>query len=116
MSAKDHADAVLAQLFAQAKAQFGNAVKGFWFYDGDPCPGCGFPVDAMKYKGQDALSLNAFIYRPRGVLIGYALCGLCAQQIFQAAQQNPRVQTPLHAVIEQNLTKAYQRYLASHDA
>ncbi len=107
---------MLAELLTRSKAQFGDAVKGFWFYDGDPCPGCGFPVDAMKYKGEDALSLNAFIYRPRGVLIGYVLCGRCAQQIFQAAQQNPRVQTPLHAVIEQNLTKAYQRYLASQDA
>jgi hypothetical protein len=107
---------MLAQLFTRAKAQFGDAVRGFWFYDGDPCPGCGFPVDAMKYKGEDALSLNAFIYRPRGVLIGYLLCALCAQQIFQAAQQKPREQTPLHAAIEQNLIKAYQRYLASLDA
>jgi hypothetical protein len=32
------------------------------------------------------------------------------------AQKNPYVQTPLHAVIEQNLIKAYQRYLASLDA
>jgi hypothetical protein len=116
MNAKDHADAMLAQLFTQTKAQFGNAVKGFWFYDGDPCPACGFPIDTLKYKGEDTLSLNAFIYRPRGVLIGYLLCGLCAQQILQAAQRNPGVQTPLHAVIEQNLIKAYQRYLASQDA
>jgi hypothetical protein len=115
MNAKDHADAMLAQLFARAKAQFGSAVKSYWFYDGDSCPGCGFSVDAMKYKGKDALSLNAFIYRPRGVLIGYFLCGLCAQQIFQAAEKNPYVQTPLHAVIEQNLIRAYRRHLASQD-
>jgi len=116
MSARDYAEASLAQLFAQARAQFGDAVKGFWFYDGEPCPGCGFPVDVMKYKGKDALSLNAFIYRPRGVLIGYALCGLCAQQIFQGAERNPRVQTPLHAVIERNLITAYRKYLNSQDA
>jgi hypothetical protein len=116
MDTKDYSDAALAELFARAKAQFGSAVKSYWFYDGEPCPGCGFPVDAMQYKGQDALSLNAFIYRPRGVLIGYALCGLCARQIFQAAEKNPGVQTPLHSVIEANLTKAYQRYLASLDA
>ena len=116
MNTKDQPDAMLALLFRQAKAQFGDAVKGFWFYDGDPCPGCGFSVDTMKYKGKEALSLNAFIYRPRGVLIGYVLCGLCAQQIFQAAERNPGVQIPLHAVIERNLTRAYQRYLASQDA
>ncbi len=114
--AEEYADAALAQLFARATAQFGNAVKSYWVYDGDPCPGCGFPVEVMHYKGKDALSLNAFIYRPRGVLIGYILCGHCAQQIFDAAERNPGVQTPLHAVIEQNLIKAYQRRLASLDA
>ncbi len=116
MNATDHAEAMLAELFTRSKAQFGDAVKGFWFYDGDPCPGCGFPVDAMKVKGGDAVSLNAFIYRPRGMLIGYVLCSRCAQQIFQAAERNPRVETSLHAAIEQNLIKAYQRYLASQDA
>jgi len=116
MNEEEQAEAMMAQLFAQARRQFGKAVKSYWMYDGDPCPGCGFPVDVMEYKGQDALSLNAFIYRPRGVLIGYLLCGCCAQRIFQAAEKNPGVQTPLHSVIEQNLTKAYQRYLASLDA
>ena len=29
MNTKDHADAMLAQLFAQPKAQFENAVKSF---------------------------------------------------------------------------------------
>ena len=116
MNATDQAEAMLAELFTRSKAQFGSAVKGFWFYDGDPCPGCGFQVDAMKVKGEEVLSLNAFIYRPRGMLIGYGLCGRCAQQIFQAAERKPGVQTPLHAVIEQNLIKAYQRYLASQDA
>lgn len=109
-------DAMLTELFARAQAQFGNAVKGYWFYDGDSCPGCGSPVTAMKHKGKKALSLNAFIYRPRGVLIGYVLCGRCARHIFQAAQKNPYTQTQLHAVIEQNLTVAYKRHLASLDA
>jgi len=106
----------MARLLAQARRQFGSAVKHYWMYDGDPCPGCGFPVDIMQYKGKDALSLNTFIYRPRGVLIGYPLCGRCAQQIFQAAEKNPGVQTALHAVIENNLIAAYQRHLASLDA
>ena len=65
MNERDYADAAMAGLLAQAKKQFGNAIKGFWFYDGDPCPGCGFSVDVMQHKGQDALSLNTFIYRPR---------------------------------------------------
>ena len=116
MNEKDYEDAALAGLLAQAKKQFGNVVQGFWFYDGDPCPGCGFPIDVMPYKGQDTVSLNTFIYRPRGMLIGYFLCSLCAQQIFEAVARNPGVQIPLHAVIERNLTRAYQRYLASQDA
>jgi len=107
---------MVAELFARAQAQFGSAVKGYWFYDGDSCPGCGSAVSPMKHKGKNALSLNAFIYRPRGMLIGYVLCGRCARHIFQAARKNPNTQTPLHAVIEQNLTTAYQRHLASLDA
>jgi hypothetical protein len=50
------------------------------------------------------------------MLIGYFLCSLCAQQIFEAAERNPGVQIPLHGVIERNLIAAYQRYLASQDA
>jgi hypothetical protein len=110
------AEALVAQMFTLARRKFGKAVKGYWLYDGEPCPGCGFPIDAMEWKGSEALSLNAFIYRPRGVLIGYLLCGRCAQQIFQAAEKNPRVQTPLHSVIEGNLIRAYQRFLGSKDA
>lgn len=116
MDVKDYVDAVMAQTLALARKQFGDAVKGFWFYAPDPCPGCGFPIDAIQHKGQDALSLNTFIYRPRGMLIGYFLCSLCAKQIFQAAERNPGVQIPLHGVIERNLITAYQRYLASLDA
>jgi hypothetical protein len=116
MNERDYADAAMAGLLAQAKKQFGDAIKGFWFYNGDPCPGCGFPIDVTHYKGENALSLNTFIYRPRGMLIGYFLCGLCAQQIFKAAEHNPSVQIPLYSVIERNLITAYQRYLASLDA
>ena len=54
MNKKDYADVAMAGLLAQAKKQFGNAIRGFWFYDGDPCPGCGFPIDVMPYRGQDA--------------------------------------------------------------
>jgi hypothetical protein len=101
----------------QAKAQFGDAIKSFWFYDGDFCPGCLVrPIDKIKFRGKDALAINAFIYRPRGVLIGYLLCETCANFIFKAAEKNPYKQTPLHADIEQNLTAAYNKYLASLDA
>ncbi|MCB0062138.1 MAG: nucleotidyltransferase domain-containing protein, partial [Caldilineaceae bacterium] len=62
-------------------------------------------------KGQDALSLNAFIYRARGVLIGYFLCGQCAAKIHEAAAINPGKQIPLHTVIERNLVQAYRRHL-----
>ena len=70
----------------------------------------------MKIKGKDALSLNVFIYRPRGVLIGYFLCQRCATHIFNEAQKNPYEQTPLHTDIEQNLIAAYHNHLASLDA
>ncbi|MFN8491421.1 MAG: hypothetical protein U0350_27740 [Caldilineaceae bacterium] len=105
------ADAMLAQLFSQARRQFGNAIKGYWFYDPDPCPGCGRAIDAVKLKGKDGLSLNAFIYRERGILIGYLLCSRCAKQIFQASKVNPNKQIPLHTTIETNLIKAYLRQL-----
>ena len=111
------ADQMLDILFRQAKAQFGDAIKSFWFYDGDFCPGClARPIDKIKFKGKDALAINAFIYRPRGVLIGYLLCETCANFIFKEAEKNPYKQTPLHADIEQNLTAAYHKYLASLDA
>jgi len=111
------ADELLNKLYMQAKAQFGAAVKSFWFYDGDLCPACTqSPIGVMKYKGKDALAINAFIYRERGVLIGYFLCETCATYIFKEAQKNPYCQTPLHADIERNLIAAYHKHLASLDA
>lgn len=111
------ANEVLNSMFKQARAQFGDAVKSFWFYEGDLCPGCMVrPIDVMKINGKDALSLNVFIYRPRGVLIGYFLCQNCATYIFDEAQKNPYKQTVLHTAIEQNLITAYQNHLKSLDA
>ena len=110
-------DDTLGKLFAQAKAQFGSAVKSFWFYDGDLCPACAErPIGVVKFKGKDALAINAFIYRERGVLIGYLLCEACAKYIFKEAQKNPYRQTPKHADIERNLITAYHKHLASLDA
>ncbi len=110
-------DEVLSNLFAQAKMYFGDTVKAFWFYDGDFCPGClARPTGKVKLEGRDALAVNVFIYRPRGVLIGYFLCETCASFIFKEAQKNPYQQTPLHANIEQNLITAYHEHLMSLDA
>ncbi len=111
------ADEMLAKLFAQAKAQFGDAIKSFWFYDGDLCPACNRrSIGVIKIKNQPALSLNAFIYRERGVLIGYFLCETCAGRIFRDAQKNPYTQTKVHAEIERNLISAYLSYLMNLDA
>jgi hypothetical protein len=103
------ANITLAQLFAQAQAQWGPFIKGYWLYEVDPCLGCGGVVDAMKYKGQDAMSLNAFIYRERGILIGYLLCSHCAKQVMQASKTGKQI--PLHTTIEGNLIKAYLQHL-----
>lgn len=112
----EYADELLAQMFRQAKAQFGRAVKSYWFNGDEACPGCGGQVDAVRLKGKDSLSLNAFIYRERGVLIGYLLCGRCAKKIFRAAKKNPYQQIPLHDTIEANLVQAYKKHLRSMDA
>ena len=114
---KAEADKILNMMLRQSKAHFGSAVKAFWFYEGDLCPGCmSRPIGVIKIKGKDALAINAFIYRPRGVLIGYFLCEICAKYVFNEAQKNPYKQTPLHADIEQNLKDAYHKHLASLDA
>lgn len=97
---------LLEQLFRQAQMQFGSAIKSRWFYDRDGCPGCGREISTMKWKKKNAISLNAFIYREHGVLIGYLLCGKCARQVIAATQN-----LPLHADIEKNLKKAFLSHL-----
>ncbi len=96
------------------RAQFGDAVRAYWWYDGDLCPCClTQPVGEMMYNGKKALSVNAFMYRERGVLIAYLLCGHCGQQIMAQSKNGP---TSLHPAIEKNLTAAYLHYLNSLDA
>ena len=112
----EYPNQLLAQMFQQARTQFGDAVKSHWFNGSEICPGCGDEVDAMKFEGKDALSLNAFIYRERGVLIGYLLCGRCAEKIMKDAKRNPYKETALHARIEKNLIEAYKQYLRTLDA
>lgn len=101
----------LEAFLKQARRQFGEAVKTTWFYDGDLCPACGRQQPGLvRVRNREALSLNAFIYRERGVLIGYFLCDRCVKQIFHLASINPYVQTPLHAGIERNLIAAYKTH------
>lgn len=100
---------MMDQLFYQSQIRFGSAVRSRWFYDGENCPGCGKKVKAMKVKGQETLSLNAFIYREHSVLICYLLCGKCAKWIFKRSETDPNSQTELHVEIEKNLKKGYLR-------
>lgn len=114
---KSAADELMKAMFEHGKAQFGSVVKSFWFHDGDLCPAClQREIGAVKFKGKDALAINAFIYRERGVLIGYFLCETCATYIHKEAKKNPYQQTQLHADIERNLTDAYHKHLMSLNA
>jgi hypothetical protein len=111
---QDFAAAILDAMVSYGKAQFGDAVKAYWVYDGDVCPGClKRPIAVFNHRGKTALSVNGFMYRERGVLIGYLLCGQCAQDVFRAARNG---KTRVHEDIEKNLSQAYLRYLASLDA
>jgi len=111
------ADELMKAMFEHGKAQFGSAVKSFWFYDGQFCPAClRHEVGKKDIKGGAKLAINGFIYRPRGVLIGYLLCETCATYIHTEAQKNPYKETPMHAEIESNLIEAYQKHLMSLDA
>ena len=77
-------DEMLGKLYAQAKTQFGDAIQSYWFYSGDRCPACSQrSVGVIKFNDKNALSMNAFIYRARGVLIGYLLCETCADESFK---------------------------------
>src|SRR5687767_13934706 len=102
---------VFDQLYDQAKMQFGNAMKGRWFYDRDGCPGCGYVIKGMKWKGNNALSINAFIYREHGVLIAYLLCGKCARKALKLSETHATGTTPLHTEIERNMTDAFVKQL-----
>ena len=110
MSNKEISD-LLELLFRQAQMQFGSAVKSRWLHDGDGCPGCGREIKAMEFKGKNALSLNAFIFREHGVLIAYLLCGKCARYVLRESERNPFGQTPLHTEIEKNLKQAFFKHL-----
>jgi hypothetical protein len=105
---------IVEMMMTYGQAQFGDAVKAYWVYADELCPGCRKRlIDAMQYKGKEGIAINSFIYRERGVLIGYLLCGQCAKGIYEAT---PRSDDELHQNIERTLIAAYHRYLATMDA
>ena len=109
-----HAAEIIEMMMTYGQAHFGAAVRAYWVYADDLCPGCRKRlVEAMKYKGKEGLAVNIFMYRERGVLIGYLLCGQCANGIYEAT---PRSDDELHQNIERNLIAAYHGYLASLNA
>ncbi len=116
MDEKTYAEVMLTELFALSRAQFGSAVRSQWFFDGDDCPGCDRRVDFIKSPKGNQLSLNTFIYRKRGVLIGYLLCSRCAKKIHRDAKRNPGRETERHAAIEANLIQGYHDHMNSLDA
>ena len=95
-------------------AQFGNSVQGYWVYVDDLCPGCRVnDIGEFYMKGQRAVSINGYIYRARGILIAYLLCGDCAMQVIA---NSTKKNLPVHGTIEETLSKAYERYLRSLNA
>ena len=116
MQPNENVDDILAFMFLQAQKQFGKAVKSYWFHEENNCPSCGRTIDSWRHKKRQAISLNAYIFRKRGVLIGYFLCSKCARQIHREAKINPGIQTARHAAIEKNLETAYLKHMNSMDA
>lgn len=115
MQTNQQVEAILAQMLASAKAQWGSAIKSSWFYASDGCPGCGRRVDAVRFKGSTTLSLNGFIHRKAGVLIGYTLCARCVKVVMDAGKKFPPAKTPLHDTIETNLISAYEHRNSESD-
>ena len=117
---KDESENFIDTCLAMMKAQFGDAARSFWFYDGDRCPCCNKCNPLGEMTEQDRrVSFNGFMYRAKGVLIGYVLCMDCAQKVMAACQEKTAQlagTTPLHQTIERNLTFAYHRYMSSLDA
>jgi len=102
------------EIYKTFKAHFGDAAKHYWVYDSDLCPCCQtWPIELMDYKGEEALSVNAYMYRDRGVMIAYLLCPACAEFIMA---QPHGVPTAMHPTLEKNLADAYLRHLNSMNA
>ncbi len=102
---------ILDAMYRQAQMMYGGVVKGKWLYGGDSCPGCGKDITEMKWKKKKAVSLNTFIYRDHGVLIGYLLCGKCGHHIHSEAQKGGYTKLPIHDEIEKNLKADFVKHL-----
>jgi hypothetical protein len=110
MDTLDPFAAAIDKMFALCKAQYGESIKAYWFYEQDLCPCCAKrPVGIFKFKHEDAISLNAFMYREMGVLIGYALCGACVADLRRTSMKR---QVMMHERIEKHLIEAYQKHVA----
>jgi hypothetical protein len=101
-------------ILSTMKAHFGKAAKAFWVYDDILCPGCMMrEIDYFDIDGKNSLSINAYMYRDRGVMIAYLLCPQCAKFIIAERDNGP---TSLHTSIEENLKEAYLHYVNSLNA
>lgn len=100
--------ALFDDLYHRLKMQSGGVIRSRWFHTEADCPGCGKKLTNMKYEGKNAISLNTFIFREHGVLIGYLLCGKCAKQLFKK-DEDPLKHLPLHDAIEKTLKASYLR-------
>jgi len=110
MDQEENFKEVINEFFSAAKAQYGDAVEKFWFYEIDTCPCCSKrKIDHVSMGKELAMSLNAFMYRDMSVLIGYLLCSHCITDLLGASKQ----QKIMYNRIEQNLKNAYHNYLKS---
>ena len=116
MDADASTNDALVRMLLKIHDHFVDAIKSYWFNDCDMCPGCGRQVGPVKHKGKNAISLNTFIYRETGVLIGYFLCQRCMKEVFRTAKRTPGQQGPRHDAVEANLRAAYQQHMNALDS
>ena len=103
-------EAAMEKMLALCQAQYGDAIKTYWFYSESVCPCCAKRQTAVfKHKNENAVSLNAFMYRERGVLIGYVLCGFCISELLKTSKKRQAI---MHENIEKNLIAAYQKHVS----
>lgn len=110
METPDSLTAAMGKIISHFQAQYGEAVKAYWFYAEDTCPCCAKrEIGLLKVKHEYAVSLNAFLYNEMSVLIGYSLCRICVMDLFKASKKRQAI---MHQRIEKHLVEAYHRYLA----
>ena len=110
MDTLDPFAAAMEKMLSMCQAQYGDTIKAYWFYAEDECPCCAKRrVEIFKYKHDDAFSLNAFMYHAMGVLIGYALCGICIADLLKTSKKR---QAMMHERIEKHLIEAYHKHLS----